>query len=72
MSVKRTTEMNFWDHLEELRWRLVRMVAYVVVLMLGAWAFRNDLLAQLTQGLRARHPVSVNAGALNALFAPSN
>jgi len=43
----RTAEMSFWDHLEELRWRLVRMVTYVVVLMLAAWAFRNDLLSLL-------------------------
>ncbi len=47
--------MSFWDHLEELRWRLIRMVIYVVLAMLAAWAFRNDLLSLL------RYPAEIAA-----------
>jgi len=39
--------MSFWDHLEELRWRLVRSAVYVAVFMVAAWVFRNDLLVLL-------------------------
>ena len=41
------TELSFWDHLEELRWRLVRMVVYIVVAAAATWIFREQLLAML-------------------------
>jgi len=40
-------ELSFWDHLEELRWRLVRMVVYIVVAAAATWIFREQLLAML-------------------------
>ncbi len=55
MSSDRRADMSFWDHLEEFRWRLLRMAIYVVVAMLLAWAFRNDLLALL------RYPAEAGA-----------
>ena len=55
MSVERPTEMSFWDHLDEFRWRLLRMAIYIVVAMLLSWAFRNDLLSIL------RYPAEAGA-----------
>jgi sec-independent protein translocase protein TatC len=40
-------EASFWDHLEELRWRLLRSVAYVAVAMIATWIWREDLLTIL-------------------------
>lgn len=37
-------ELSFWDHLEELRWRLVRMIVYMAVAAGVAWLFREPLL----------------------------
>jgi len=60
MSGKRAVEMSFWDHLEELRWRLVRMVIYVAVAMALSWAFRNDLMWLL------RYPAEAGAEIVGA------
>ena len=40
-------ELSFWDHLEELRWRLIRMIVYIAVAAAAAWFFREQLLALL-------------------------
>jgi len=48
-------ELSFWDHLEELRWRLVRMVVYVVVAAALSWIFREQLLNLL------RYPAEAGA-----------
>ncbi|MGD9519123.1 MAG: twin-arginine translocase subunit TatC [Armatimonadota bacterium] len=40
-------EMGFWDHVEELRQRILRGLAYVAVGACIAWFFRSDLLALL-------------------------
>lgn len=34
-------EMSFWDHLKELRWRLVRSVIAVVVIAIAAFMFKE-------------------------------
>lgn len=34
-------EMSFWDHLEELRWHLVRSIAAVLVLAIVAFIFKD-------------------------------
>jgi sec-independent protein translocase protein TatC len=39
--------MSFWDHVEELRQRMVRSICYVVVAACVAWFFRRHLLAAL-------------------------
>jgi sec-independent protein translocase protein TatC len=45
---KRThEEMGFWDHIEELRMRLVRSAIYVAIGGVAAWFFRSPLLAAL-------------------------
>ena len=40
-------ELSFWDHLEELRWRLIRIIVYIAVAAAAAWFFREQLLALL-------------------------
>ncbi|HIE52850.1 MAG TPA: twin-arginine translocase subunit TatC [Armatimonadetes bacterium] len=42
-------EMEFTEHLEELRWRLVRCLGYVALGMFLSWQF-YDLLSHLIQG----------------------
>lgn len=36
--------MTFWDHLEELRLRIIRSIAYVGVASIAGWVFRDPLL----------------------------
>ncbi|MGC9319162.1 MAG: twin-arginine translocase subunit TatC, partial [Armatimonadota bacterium] len=50
-------ELSFWEHLEELRWRLVRMIVYVIVAAGACWVFRSTLLAML------RYPAEAGAAA---------
>ena len=38
---KRDKEMSFLEHLEELRWHIIRSVIAIVVLMIVAFCFRN-------------------------------
>lgn len=40
-------EMGFWDHVEELRQRLIRCTLYVAVGSVAAWFFRTPLLKAL-------------------------
>jgi sec-independent protein translocase protein TatC len=40
-------EMGFWDHVEELRQRLIRCALYVAVASVAAWFFRTPLLTAL-------------------------
>lgn len=42
-------EMPFLDHLEELRWRLIKSILTVVVLSIGAYAFSSVILDLLTR-----------------------
>ncbi|MBD3292619.1 MAG: twin-arginine translocase subunit TatC [Armatimonadia bacterium] len=37
-------ELSFWDHLEELRWRILRMGIYVIVAAAASWIFREQML----------------------------
>ncbi len=55
MSERPRKEASFWEHLEEMRWRLVRSVIYVAVAMLLAWVFRVELLMLL------RYPAEAGA-----------
>lgn len=41
MSKKKSEEMSFLDHLEELRWRLIRSVVAVFVMAVLAFIFKN-------------------------------
>lgn len=50
--VKRTDEMNFWEHLEELRKRIVRafiaiMVGVIGVFAMGEWVFKMIIYAPI-------------------------
>lgn len=55
MSERDRREMTFWEHLEELRWRLVRMIMYVAVGAAACWVFREQLLTLL------RYPAEAGA-----------
>ncbi len=48
-------EMGFWDHLEELRWHLLRTIVYVVIATAASWIFREQMLDVL------RYPAEVGA-----------
>lgn len=41
----------FLDHLEDLRWTLMKMIVTLVTTMLGAFAFRKDIAAMLSKPL---------------------
>jgi len=47
LSDKPSKEASFWEHLEELRWRLLRSVIYIALAMATAWIWREDLLTIL-------------------------
>lgn len=57
MSAHEDQEMTFWEHLEVLRWHIVRMVVYVVVAAAACWIFREQLLTVL------RYPAEAGARA---------
>lgn len=42
-------EMNFLDHLEELRWRLVKSLASILVFSIAAYFFSDQILAFVTR-----------------------
>ncbi|TDI82854.1 MAG: twin-arginine translocase subunit TatC [Caldithrix sp.] len=42
-------EMPFLDHLEELRWRLIKSIVTIVVVSIGAYAFSETILNVLTR-----------------------
>ncbi|MBI5868210.1 MAG: twin-arginine translocase subunit TatC [candidate division Zixibacteria bacterium] len=42
-------EMSFWEHLEELRWRLIKSVAAVLVMSIVAFFFSDWMLEVLTK-----------------------
>ncbi len=51
-------ELSFWDHLDELRARIIRSAAYIVVAAVAGWIWRQPLLVLL------RHPAEVGARAV--------
>ena len=44
------TEMSFMDHLEELRWHIIRSLASIVVFTITAWIFRNEIFGIIIMG----------------------
>lgn len=43
-------EMSFIDHLEELRWHIIRSVASILVFTIAAWIFRNEIFGNIILG----------------------
>jgi len=43
--MKAITEGSFWDHLEELRWRILKSMAALIAATLGAFFFSRRLMA---------------------------
>ena len=43
--MKAVTEGSFWDHLEELRWRILKSLAALIAATLGAFFFSRRLIA---------------------------
>jgi sec-independent protein translocase protein TatC len=48
-------EMELWEHLSELRSRIIRSLIYIVVGMLLCWLFYDELFAFLSAPLKAVH-----------------
>jgi sec-independent protein translocase protein TatC len=44
------TEMSFMDHLEELRWHIIRSLAAVTTFTVAAWIFRNEIFGIIIMG----------------------
>ena len=44
------TEMSFLDHLEELRWHIMRSIAAILVFTIAAWIFRNEIFGNIIMG----------------------
>ncbi len=44
------TEMSFMDHLEELRWHIIRSLASIVIFTVTAWIFRNEIFGIIIMG----------------------
>ena len=44
------TEMSFLDHLEELRWHIMRSIAAIMVFTIAAWIFRNEIFGTIIMG----------------------
>ena len=44
------TEMSFFDHLEELRWHIIRSVASIFIFTIAAWIFRNEIFGIIIMG----------------------
>ena len=47
MADKNTKEMSFLDHLEELRWMLVRSVSIILVLAIIAFFFSDFIFCEI-------------------------
>ena len=45
MSARDRRELGFFDHLEELRTRIIRSVVYIALTGAAGWAFRAPVLA---------------------------
>ncbi len=44
------TEMSFFDHLEELRWHIIRSLASIVIFTVAAWIFREEIFGIVIMG----------------------
>jgi sec-independent protein translocase protein TatC len=44
------TEMSFLDHLEELRWHIIRSIASILIFTIAAWIFRNEIFGIIIMG----------------------
>ena len=44
------TEMSFLDHLEELRWHILRSMASILIFTIAAWIFRNEIFGIIIMG----------------------
>ena len=53
-----TKKMTFLDHLEELRWRLVRMAIAIVVLAVGLWIFQEWIMDNLFLSMKEEDFIS--------------
>src|SRR3989338_4937944 len=46
-SEKESTRMSFLQHLEELRWRLVRSVAVILVMAIVIWCYQDWIMRNI-------------------------
>jgi sec-independent protein translocase protein TatC len=67
--VKDEREMPFLDHLEELRWRLIKSISAVVILMIICFVFADKLLdILLYPGQRLNPPIKLQALKVQSIF----
>lgn len=43
-------EMSFMDHLEELRWHIIRSVSSILIFTIAAWIYRNEIFGTIILG----------------------
>ena len=49
---KNEGEMSFLEHLEELRWHIIRSIAAIMILMIAAFIFKNFIFSTVIMGPR--------------------
>jgi sec-independent protein translocase protein TatC len=67
--VKDEREMPFLDHLEELRWRLIKCIVAVIIMMIICFVFADKLLDILMYpGQRLNPPIKLQALKVQSIF----
>ena len=64
ISTSRSEEMTFWDHLDELRGSIIRMLAAVVVVSFGVFFFKDEVFGVV---LAPSHSDFVTSSSTNSL-----
>lgn len=69
---ERDVRMTIWEHLEELRRRLVKAALAVLVTTVGAWCFRTQILAWLVIPYQHAWAVKLNKPLVLQTLAPAD
>lgn len=65
-----STEMPFLDHLEELRWTILKSIIVIVITMIGAWYLSDWFYAQVTELAKGGKSFLNNSTSVNIPLAP--
>jgi sec-independent protein translocase protein TatC len=69
---ERDVKMTIWEHLDELRRRLVKAAAGVLVTTVGAWCFRTEILAWLVMPYQHAWTTKFNKPLVLQTLAPAD
>jgi sec-independent protein translocase protein TatC len=69
---ERDVKMTIWEHLDELRRRLVKAAAAVLITTVGAWCFRTEILAWLVTPYQHAWMAKFNKPLLLQTLAPAD